>query len=50
MHLRLHQPLRVPEQYGYYGRDEPEGQVGQHVCAGAEEELDGVAVGAGGEL
>ncbi len=42
--LCVHEPLRLLEQYGHHGRDESEGQAGQHVLYSVAKELDGVAV------
>ncbi len=47
MRLCLNESLRISKQHGHHGRDEPEGQVRQHVFSGAAEKLDGLAVGAG---
>lgn len=48
--LRVGKPGLVPQQHGHHGRRQPQGEAGEELRVGAEEQLDGVAVGAGGQL
>lgn len=48
--LRVHEPLLLPVVHGDHGGGGPQEAIAGHVRGGVEEELDGVAGGAGREL
>lgn len=49
-HLRQHQFVRLPQQYGYHGGIEPERQAGVKLFDGVEGQLDGMAIHSDGQL